>query len=123
MKSALRDALPVLVLLTLVFAGCAYFLVVDDFDADTGPILDRSFGCMLAIAAAIAVGSGVAASRPAPKPFARGLVAGAIGVVYLIVVLLVIGAGEVLGALIYLGIAGLVVAAVGAVVGLILRGP
>jgi hypothetical protein len=44
-----KDAIPVFILVTLVTLGCAYFLVIDTYVADTGPILTRALACFLAI--------------------------------------------------------------------------
>jgi hypothetical protein len=125
-RSVLRDAVPALLLVTAVTLACVYLLVIDDFVADTGPILERAFGCLYAQAAAIVVGSGIAAFRADVKPFRRGVTAGTIGFFYfgLILFLRLVSEGlsEASGAVLVLLPFGLGAAVIGAGGGLIVRG-
>jgi hypothetical protein len=121
-----KDAIPVFILVTLVALGCAYFLVIDDYVADTGPILTRALACLLGQALAICIGSGIATFRAEGAAFARGAVAGIAGSTYFTSLLWIIGllSGPAdASGLTFVFLFGATAAVVGAVGGLIVRGP
>jgi hypothetical protein len=86
-----RDAIPAFILVSLAELGCAYFLVIDDYVSDTGPILTRGFACLLGQALAICIGSGIAVFRAEGAAFVRGTMAGIVGSAYFASLLWIIG--------------------------------
>jgi hypothetical protein len=101
--------------------------VIDDYVADTGPMLARSFGCLYGQAAAICLGSGIVAFRAGGAAFVRGVMEGIVGSAYFALILLILGAllsGDLdYSVFIFVLTFGAAAAVVGAAGGLILRGP
>ena len=90
-RAMLRALVPVAILMAVTGLFCVYVLVIDDYDADTGAIVTRFFGCLGAQLAAVGVGSFIAARRALTHRRQLGMFAGCAGALTLATLLTLAG--------------------------------
>ncbi len=119
MKSILRGFAPVAILIAVATLFCAYILVIDDYVADTGPIVDRFLGCLGVQLVALSVGSFIAARRAKVRSLEVGTLAGSLGAFILVGLLSLVSdePGTVNNASAMFLIAGIMLSAIGSWMG------
>jgi hypothetical protein len=83
-KQIAKSMIPVLAAIAAATLFCGFILIIQDFDADTGPIVARGLLCLFAEFTSLGIGSFVAARRADDQPFRVASVAGSIGAFILV---------------------------------------
>jgi hypothetical protein len=79
----MRSAVTVMVLLGFATIFCLYILGIDDYVADTAPVLTRTMVCLGAQMAALGFGAFLGAIRSKTRPFTTGMIGGSMGAIVL----------------------------------------